>query len=1032
MTHPKLEIRNIIEGLPAVVSTLWAQVVIRHKLYMVKLSPKTVDAILIIVLGLIALLWFEPGCLILDPDSNFPLDPQMRFSDRLFAWSSNFQTGNDQSVHFATIIYYGFQALLSNVFNLIVIEKLSYVILFMLPGFSMYFLMSQIYVHNSWARVARLVAAVFYMFNFYQLFIWPRLILGTGGLIITPVFLGMLIKLLKNEISLGKDLFILSFSTVVGATIGLQPPFVGTLFVILFGYLIFYVISKKKITKMSILSSGSKLLLILSIFCLCSAFWLLPTSNFVLQSGYLNSQVAKEVFDTDWLLGFVSQHTSFTNVIRFHGDFSWFESWGGQPYNAWFEQYRSDIFLTIMSFVFPILAFSALLFRKDKYVLFFSIISLISIFLAKGTHEPFADVFIWLYNNIPGFWIYRAPWQKFTILYSIGYSVLMGITCGNLYHYLKSRFNSFKFSLIRKYFPISVVWIILLLNFYYLSPLISGENFPSSEGEYGYAQYYNVGVHTKVPPYIFDSANWLNQQKEEFNVLLLPDEKSNVYDWGYAATGDVSLMLINKGLLFRQYGQGMATPHPVEKNYSSVVDYIYSGKYANITKFLGLMNIKYILQRNDFRYDFYGDTDSPEFIQARLASQKDLKLERTFGEWEFYRVPDEYLNPHIYPVATPVLVDGGTDEMLIVAGSEDFVPLNEAVFLSTQLSRDKALYLQSSIDHKVVNRKMYMIRTHDSSKTSFNWNDLPSDSIEARYYAGWKMIIVTDGTKKEDLLSFPHPDECPYQFPSFVSKLDKAWSALDSTIVFIKTGKRPLFIKNINERGDTVDVKDIVGIWWETDWMGMSTKPVTYPVRIPPYQKAIVQINRKTEELTIESIDLTSIEESNVLEINNANIVFQEANPTKYKIQVEASQPFCLVFSEAYHPHWKAFVDDEGFRLNEIMEDYENTGVREARHERRFYPLDISYLLAKPLPEADHFIANGYANAWYIDPRKIDKDGDGRFAITLNFQPQGLFYVGLFISLATFIACIVYLLYGCKIKLTNSFRSLRGFFKPKC
>ena len=41
-------------------------------------------------------------------------------------------------------------------------------------------------------------------------------------------------------------------------------------------------------------------------------------------------------------------------------------------------------------------------------------------------------------------------------------------------------------------------------------------------------------------------------------------------------------------------------------------------------------------------------------------------------------------------------------------------------------------------------------------------------------------------------------------------------------------------------------------------------------------------------------------------------------------------------------------------------------------------------------------VANGYANAWYIDPRDV---GSSHIEITLFFQPQAYYYVGLAFSI---------------------------------
>jgi hypothetical protein len=127
-----------------------------------------------------------------------------------------------------------------------------------------------------------------------------------------------------------------------------------------------------------------------------------------------------------------------------------------------------------------------------------------------------------------------------------------------------------------------------------------------------------------------------------------------------------------------------------------------------------------------------------------------------------------------------------------------------------------------------------------------------------------------------------------------------------------------------------------------------------------------------------------------------------------------ATAPFFLVFSESYHPDWKVYIKTENVspktrnKTWEIIEEYPNVHVREARHQMKLTPKDIFYLFKKPLSEKNHFLVNGYANAWYIDPKKISKQN---FTITLYFWPQSLFYLGLFISGTTFLGCIGYLVY---------------------
>jgi len=130
---------------------------------------------------------------------------------------------------------------------------------------------------------------------------------------------------------------------------------------------------------------------------------------------------------------------------------------------------------------------------------------------------------------------------------------------------------------------------------------------------------------------------------------------------------------------------------------------------------------------------------------------------------------------------------------------------------------------------------------------------------------------------------------------------------------------------------------------------------------------------------------------------------FEKVNPTKYVVKIEnATCPFFLVLSESYNPQWKAYTEDKLITNKDVK-------ANEANHGMSFTPNDIFYWFVKPLPDENHLMANGYANAWYIDPKTIDGDGNGCFTITLYFLPQNIFYMGLYISGATFVGCIAYL-----------------------
>ena len=62
--------------------------------------------------------------------------------------------------------------------------------------------------------------------------------------------------------------------------------------------------------------------------------------------------------------------------------------------------------------------------RKNKTVVFFTIVSLLGVFLAKQASLPFSSIYGWMYQSVPGFNAFRES-SKFFFLIVLGYGVLI-------------------------------------------------------------------------------------------------------------------------------------------------------------------------------------------------------------------------------------------------------------------------------------------------------------------------------------------------------------------------------------------------------------------------------------------------------------------------------------------------------------------------------------------------------------------------------------------------------------------------------
>lgn len=126
-------------------------------------------------------------------------------------------------------------------------------------------------------------------------------------------------------------------------------------------------------------------------------------------------------------------------------------------------------------------------------------------------------------------------------------------------------------------------------------------------------------------------------------------------------------------------------------------------------------------------------------------------------------------------------------------------------------------------------------------------------------------------------------------------------------------------------------------------------------------------------------------------------IEFNATSNTRKEVKIQgARQPFVLLMSEQYHPSWTAVLDGEKQSI-------------------------LPWVKQASIPSQNHIKANGFQNAWYVDPQNVCsaspdsciKQADGSYNINLaiNFEAQRWFNFGLLISGATLLLAIFTLLF---------------------
>lgn len=180
-------------------------------------------------------------------------------------------------------------------------------------------------------------------------------------------------------------------------------------------------------------------------------------------------------------------------------------------------------------------------------------------------------------------------------------------------------------------------------------------------------------------------------------------------------------------------------------------------------------------------------------------------------------------------------------------------------------------------------------------------------------------------------------------------------------------------------------------------------------------------------------VALRKVKEVNVVDVPKINFV--RVNPTKYRLKVNnAMEPYTLVFSESFNEGWRLYLKrDSGRKIGtgmlrnlvssvisllvaEAEVDYEELSyfdgdINEGVHQKIFLePSTFETWGSKSIADDRHYRINGFANAWEIHPEDVGQAQD--YELIVEFWPQHVFYISLFISSAIVLGCIFFVVFN--------------------
>jgi hypothetical protein len=622
-----------------------------------------IEIAILFIAGLFPILWFSQGSILAFGD-DFPLylNAHKVFSAGPYLWSTDYLGYATPAPAYLLYQYSG--AFLSIVgLSISQIQITTKVFLFLVAGLSMFYLTKKIYPQY---RFAAFIAGFFYLFNFFVL-----LDVSNIGFIWTYAFLPLLLGLFYTAITANYQqdkkaankhiIYFALVSVVAFSFASINPANVALLIIGLVVLAFYFVIKYRKQMRLFWLALGK---IVGATFPL-NLWWIIPVlGSFVFSSSQaLNSQISIQAWD--W----TQNRASFLNLFWLNGYWDW-----KTEYYPYANSYLNPI-LAILVFVPFIIAGAALLFKsnKSRFNAYIMATILCFLFLAKGLHEPFRPLNIFLYNTVPLMSVFREPVSKFTLVLMPFLALLVGYGSehiANLKVFLPFQLQSrksiqlpsrLKPRIIFHHNNILVLALIAIIFLVSVYPLFENTTQITIEDA-------SFSSSIQIPSYWYQATGWINSQQGNWRVLITPldDFYQMPYTWGYYGTDQLIDRLIEKPIVstdvLNSYVVNPQTASTMQElNYA-----MRDGKVNEFKALLDLLNVKYIFQRNDVVSNLTGRTTLPDGILASQSSimspdlvksffeiQSYLQLVRTFGALDIYEYADS--KPSFY-ATTPLLL----------------------------------------------------------------------------------------------------------------------------------------------------------------------------------------------------------------------------------------------------------------------------------------------------------------------------------------------------------------------------------------
>lgn len=459
-------------------------------------------------------------------------------------------------------------------------------ILMVIGLFSVYYLTLNLLEENKNEKLISFVSAIFYLFNPFTLSqVWGRSLSAQYfAFALLPLALLLFCLGLKRKKYIFGVLLVLTSSILAIAYQFLT--FIIVYWLVLLIYLIHSAVISKDRAKEAFF--GIKFIFFISVSWLFLNFWWF--APLFLSFGNVNSAGAPSLESNLGTLLGVSRTFTLDVIVRLLQRGYFFDATA-------YSQIYSTIPFQLVSFIplfFVIIGtFKLLRSREQIKFRFFVVLLILGLFVSLGANFPSEWLFVWLFKSFAFLQAFRNPFEKFGLVYVLGYSPIFAYGLVSFLEKKKTR----KFLL---------VLILVLTCVVYAWPMWTGRVIAG----------YDKKIGLDIPTYYKDLHNWLKVQGNDFRLLMTPiwSSDSAFYQWNNAARyqgSDPMLFMMDQPVI----SNGAHGPY----YYDFITNVRNYMRREDVVPALFLFRTKFLIDRKDAIFVTDAEKEQYKFLTSMIS-----------------------------------------------------------------------------------------------------------------------------------------------------------------------------------------------------------------------------------------------------------------------------------------------------------------------------------------------------------------------------------------------------------------------------